>query len=147
MNVLYYVITGLHILFCLFLILVVLLQQGKGQDLASAFGGGGSQTAFGPRGSATVLSRATAIAAGLFMVTSLTLSIVRPKEASLLDQVPALAPSATETTPEPEAVMPPVGDALESSSEAPPEAAPPDASPAADPGSGEPPVEGDDSDQ
>jgi len=99
MNVLYYVIITVHILACLFLIAVVLLQQGKGQDLASAFGGGGSQTAFGPRGSATVLSRATTILAGVFMVTSLALSVLRPGSSSVLDQVPAAtaspAPAAT----------------------------------------------------
>jgi protein translocase SecG subunit len=55
---------------------VVLLQSGKAADLAGAFGGMGSQTVFGPRGSATVLSKATTIAAALFMVTSLTLSIM-----------------------------------------------------------------------
>ena len=75
MNVAYYAVVVLHILCCLFLIIVVLLQQGKNQDLASAFGGGGTQTAFGPRGSANVLSRATTILAGLFMVTSLALSM------------------------------------------------------------------------
>ena len=69
----------LHVIACLFLIAVVLLQQGKGQDLASAFGGGGTQTAFGPRGSATVLSRATTILAGVFMVTSLGLSLMQPE--------------------------------------------------------------------
>ena len=63
MAFLYYVIISVHIMVCFFLIAIVLLQQGKGQDLASAFGGGGSQTAFGPRGSATVLSRATTILA------------------------------------------------------------------------------------
>ena len=61
---------------CLFLVVVVLLQSGKAADLAGAFGGMGSQTVFGPRGSATVLSKATTIAAALFMVTSLTLSIL-----------------------------------------------------------------------
>src|SRR6478672_7127748 len=71
-----YVLTSLHVLICLFLIIVVLLQSGKAADLAGAFGGMGSQTAFGPRGSTTVLSKATAIAAGLFMVTSLSLSII-----------------------------------------------------------------------
>jgi preprotein translocase subunit SecG len=71
----------------------VLLQQGKGQDLASAFGGGGTQTAFGPRGSANVLSRATTILAGVFMVTSLALTILRPKESSVFDKnAPAGAP-------------------------------------------------------
>ena len=77
MAFLYYLIIFLHVVACFFLIAVVLLQQGKGQDLASAFGGGGTQTAFGPRGSATVLSRATTILAGVFMVTSLALSIIR----------------------------------------------------------------------
>jgi len=94
MTIVYYLVLALHIAACLFLISVVLLQQGKGQDLASAFGGGGSQTAFGPRGSATVLSRATAILAGLFMITSLTLSLVKPKEASLLDEIPQTAAPA-----------------------------------------------------
>src|SRR6266508_6751061 len=95
MVIAYYVIVFLHIVACLFLIGVVLLQQGKGQDLASAFGGGGSQAAFGPRGSATVLSRATTILAGLFMVTSLTLSVLRYRESSILDTIkaPAAAPS------------------------------------------------------
>jgi len=95
MNIVYYIIVGLHVIACLFLITVVLLQQGKGQDLASAFGGGGSQAAFGPRGSATVLSRATTILAGLFMVTSLTLSVLRYRESSILDTIkaPAAAPS------------------------------------------------------
>jgi len=87
MAIAYYVVVGLHVVACLFLIGVVLLQQGKNQDLASAFGGGGTQTAFGPRGSANVLSRATTILAGVFMVTSLALSILRPKTSSFLDQV------------------------------------------------------------
>lgn len=70
------VLTIVHVLVCLFLIVVVLLQSGKAADLAGAFGGMGSQTVFGPRGAATALSRATTIAAGLFMVTSLTLGLV-----------------------------------------------------------------------
>ncbi len=89
----YYLVVTVHVIACLFLIAVVLLQQGKGQDLASAFGGGGSQAAFGPRGSATVLSRATTILAGLFMVTSLTLSVLRYRESSILDTVKAPAAS------------------------------------------------------
>ena len=80
----------------------MLLQQGKGQDLASAFGGGGTQTAFGPRGSATVLSRATTILAGLFMVTSLALTIIRPSRSGVLDAVPA-----TVATPGPAAASAP----------------------------------------
>jgi len=94
MNIAYYVIAVLHVVACLFLIGVVLLQQGKNQDLASAFGGGGTQTAFGPRGSANVLSRATTILAAVFMVSSLALSMLRPRSSSILDQVqtPAASP-------------------------------------------------------
>jgi preprotein translocase subunit SecG len=95
MAFLYYLIVFLHIVACLFLIAVVLLQQGKGQDLASAFGGGGTQTAFGPRGSATVLSRATTILAGVFMISSLTLSLMRPTRSGVLDQVPGVAATPT----------------------------------------------------
>jgi len=73
----------IHILVCVFLIIVVLLQSGKAADLAGAFGGMGSQTAFGPRGSATLLSKATTISAVLFMVTSLSLSILATKNAGL----------------------------------------------------------------
>ncbi len=72
-----------HVVVCLFLIVVVLLQSGKAADLAGAFGGMGSQTAFGPRGSATLLSKATTISAVLFMVTSLTLSILATRSAGL----------------------------------------------------------------
>jgi len=70
-----YLLTAIHILVCFFLVIVVLLQSGKAADLAGAFGGMGSQTAFGPRGAATVLSRATTFAAVLFMVTSVSLSM------------------------------------------------------------------------
>lgn len=101
MSVLYYVFIALHVIACLFLIGVVLLQQGKGQDLASAFGGGGSQTAFGPRGSANVLSKATTILAGLFMVTSLGLSILRPRPKSVLEKVQAPAASPAPSVPAP----------------------------------------------
>jgi preprotein translocase subunit SecG len=71
---LYYVITALHVLVCFILILVVLLQSGKGADLAGAFGGGGTQTAFGSRGPASFLSKATTVAAVVFMLTSILLS-------------------------------------------------------------------------
>jgi preprotein translocase subunit SecG len=74
-------LTIVHVIVCLFLVIVVLLQSGKAADLAGAFGGMGSQTAFGPRGSATVLSKATTIAAALFMVTSLSLSIMASRSA------------------------------------------------------------------
>jgi preprotein translocase subunit SecG len=69
-------ITLFHVIVCLFLIIVVLLQSGQAADLAGAFGGMGSQTVFGPRGGATLLSKATTAAAVLFMLTSLTLVIL-----------------------------------------------------------------------
>jgi preprotein translocase subunit SecG len=69
-------ITIVHVIVALILILVVLLQTGKRADLAGAFGGGGSQTAFGTRGAATLLSKVTTTAAVLFMLTSLGLSLV-----------------------------------------------------------------------
>ena len=73
--------TVIHIIVCLFLVIVVLLQSGKAADLAGAFGGMGSQTAFGPRGSATVLSKATTLAAAMFMVTSMSLAILATRSA------------------------------------------------------------------
>ena len=91
MSVLYYLVLILHLIACFFLIAVVLLQQGKGQDLASAFGGGGTQAAFGPRGSATLLSRVTTGLAAVFMITSISLAIIKQKQASVLDTIPAAA--------------------------------------------------------
>jgi preprotein translocase subunit SecG len=65
----------IHVIVCLFLIAVVLLQQGKSADLAGAFGGQGSQTAFGPRGAANVLTRLTTWSAIIFMITSISLTV------------------------------------------------------------------------
>jgi preprotein translocase subunit SecG len=69
-------LTAVHVVVALVLILVVLLQSARGTDLAGAFGGMGSQTAFGPRGTTTFLSKTTAVLAVIFMVTSLTLAIL-----------------------------------------------------------------------
>lgn len=80
-------LTFIYILVCLFLIIVVLLQSGKAADLAGAFGGMGSQTAFGPRGAATVLSKATTIAAIIFMVGSIWLGIEHARQAGHGDSV------------------------------------------------------------
>jgi preprotein translocase subunit SecG len=79
----------LHVIICLFLIGVVLLQQGKSADLAGAFGGQGSQTAFGPRGAANLLTRLTTWSAVLFMVTSISLTILmsRTSERSVLSGI------------------------------------------------------------
>jgi preprotein translocase subunit SecG len=83
----YILVLLIHIVVCLFLIIVILLQSGKAADLAGAFGGMGSQTAFGPRGSATLLSKATTASAAIFMVTSLTLSILATRGAGLATTV------------------------------------------------------------
>ena len=85
----------IHVFVCLFLIIVVLLQSGKAADLAGAFGGMGSQTAFGPRGSATLLSKATTISAILFMVTSLSLSIMATRNAGLGTSVLESSPKSS----------------------------------------------------
>jgi preprotein translocase subunit SecG len=71
---LYYLIAAIYVLVCLSLIGSILLQQGKGGDIANAFGGGGSQAAFGARAGATLLTRATSILAALFVVLSLVLT-------------------------------------------------------------------------
>jgi len=91
----------LHIGVSLFLIFVVLLQSGQAADLAGAFGGGGSQTALGMRGAATLLQKMTTAAAVIFMLTSLFLGIVGRSESSLLerleDQPAATQPAETGT--------------------------------------------------
>src|SRR6202048_4940205 len=76
-------LTIIHVIVCLFLIGVVLLQQGKSADLAGAFGGQGSQTAFGPRGAANMLTRLTTWLAIIFMVTSIALFDLIDKHASV----------------------------------------------------------------
>ena len=91
----YGLVLAVHVIVCIFLIIVVLLQSGKAADLAGAFGGMGSQTAFGPRGSATLLSKATTMSAILFMVTSLSLSILATRNAGLGTTVLETAPQGT----------------------------------------------------
>ncbi len=92
MTFLFYTI---HVVICLFLILVVLLQQGKGADL-SVFGGGGTMTAFGARGAATLLHKMTVFAFVSFIVTTLTIGILQKQSdgSSVMIDVPA-APVAT----------------------------------------------------
>src|SRR4029077_10251336 len=93
-------ITIVHIIVCFFLIVVVLLQSGKSGDIAAAFGGMGSQTAFGPRGAATALSKATTWSAIIFMVTSITLSVMASRGGSTSNSVlQGITPSQTKTQP------------------------------------------------
>ena len=94
-------ITIIHVLVCLILIVAVLLQSGKAADLAGAFGGVGSQTAFGPRGTATILSKITTVSAILFMVTSLGLWMLSFKgDKSVVKGEPAGKPAAAATSPQ-----------------------------------------------
>ena len=119
----YYVIAFLYVLVCMVLLLVVLLQQGKGGDIANAFGGGGSQAAFGARAGATVLSRATTICAVLFMVLALTLGILgqRGPGSVIGGRAPASAPANAPAAPVAPAPAAPTA----------PATAPPPATPAA----------------
>src|SRR3954465_11820824 len=90
----YYLFSTFYVVTCLILRLVILLQQGKG-DMAAAFGGGSSQSAFGARAGATVLSKATAILAVLFMVGALALAIMGQRgPGSLLSGAPGPRPAA-----------------------------------------------------
>jgi preprotein translocase subunit SecG len=94
-----WLLTTFFVLNCLVLIIVVLLQSGKAADLAGAFGGAGSQTAFGPRGAANVLSKATTWCAVMFMLCALAMVLRADKSAgtgsSILERVskPASKPA------------------------------------------------------
>ena len=102
----------IHVLTALGIVGLVLLQQGKGADMGAAFGGGGaSQTLFGARGSATFLSRATAILAAVFFVTSLTLAVVYSRHSadssrSITEQA---APAPTAPAPDAPPAAPETG--------------------------------------
>src|SRR2546429_6115718 len=104
--VLYYLLTFIYVLVCIFLLLVVLLQQGKG-DIAAAFGGGSSQSAFSARAGATVLSKATAVLAALFMIAAMALAIMGQRgpgsvvSGTAAPSVPKPAPTAPAKPPTP----------------------------------------------
>jgi preprotein translocase subunit SecG len=148
-----YIITALHVLVCLVLILVVLLQSGKGADLAGAFGGGGTQTAFGSRGPASFLSKITTVAAVVFMVTSITLSGMGTKTVSqsVLDGTESTAiPEPTQPETQQHAPAAPTAEEIrriqqeiEAKQQADPEqeAQPPDSAPAAKKTPDKPPAE------
>jgi len=133
----FYVISAIYVLVCLFLLLVVLLQQGKGGDMASAFGGSGSQAAFGARAGATILTKATTIAAVLFMLGALALAILgRRGPGSVVSGTSAPAPAQTpaaQTTPAaPASDATPESPAAQTTPAAPPTPVTPAAPPPAD---------------
>ena len=127
---LYIALVTVYVIICFFLILVVLLQQGKGADIAGAFGGGSSQTAFGARGATTFLHKLTTFAFVGFVLISMLLSIIeaRPK-ASVIDKaLPAAAasqkpappaPAPDGAAPSPAAAQPAPGNAAQPSSGSP----------------------------
>lgn len=134
---LYYLVAGIYVLVCLTLMLVVLLQQGKGGDIANAFGGGSSQAAFGARSGATVLSRTTAIAAAVFMIGAVILGVMGQRgPGSVLGTIDVPAPVPTPvTTPAPAAATPaatPAPATAPAESSAAPAATPAPAAPAAE---------------
>ena len=106
--ILIYVLKGIFVLTCIFLVLVILLQSGKGGDVAAAFGGAGSQTAFGPRGAQKPLEKATIIAAVLFMVLALLFSLpgFNGQSSVVSDDAPVSQPTPT-PTPSPAASVAP----------------------------------------
>ena len=111
---LYYLVVTLYVLVCGLLIITILLQQGKGGDIANAFGGGGSQAVFGARSGATLLTRATSVLAALFVVGALVLTVWGARGPSSVvggieGPAPTPAPPAN-ATPAPAATpMPPPG--------------------------------------
>ena len=97
---LYYLVATIFVVNCLVLLLVILIQQGKAGDMASAFGGGSSQAAFGARTGATLLTKVTWVSASLFFAGALALSIVSTRgPGSVIGSVPAPAPAATQPAP------------------------------------------------
>ncbi len=98
---LYYLVTTIYVVDSLVLVLVVLLQRGKGGDMASAFGGGSSQTAFGARAGATLLTRATTVCAVLFMLCAIILGVMseRGPGSVLSGTTPPAAPAGATETP------------------------------------------------
>ncbi len=104
MGIAYIVLVVLYVFVCFFLILVVLVQQGKGADIAGAFGGGGTQTAFGARGATTLLHKLTTGAFIAFIVMSLLLTVLqRHQRPSVMEK---LTPKTSAAVPKPVAPAP-----------------------------------------
>jgi preprotein translocase subunit SecG len=110
---LYYLIVTLYVLVCGLLIITILLQQGKGGDIASAFGGGSSQAVFGARSGATLLTRATSVLAALFVIGAITLAAWGSRGPGSvvggIDGPPPAPAPAVNATPAPAPVPPPPG--------------------------------------
>lgn len=109
---LYYLVVTLYVLVCGLLILTILLQQGKGGDIASAFGGGSSQAVFGARSGATLLTRATSVLAALFVIGAIVLTVWGQRGTSSVvggvqGPPPAPAPAPVNATPTPAVPAPP----------------------------------------
>jgi preprotein translocase subunit SecG len=100
----------IHVIVCIALIMIVLLQTGKGGDMGAAFGGGSSQSLFGSTGASTFLSKATTVAAVVFMITSLALAYMSSNQTGksiMTDtQAPVSAPATSETKPDEAQSMP-----------------------------------------
>ncbi|HET6414259.1 MAG TPA: preprotein translocase subunit SecG [Anaeromyxobacter sp.] len=101
-------VTIIHVVVCVFLILVILLQAGKGGGMGAGLGGA-SQTVFGGRGSQSFLGRLTSISAGIFMLTSVWLAYHSSRNVSVVEEPPAPAPAAPApgTSPAPKEAAPP----------------------------------------
>ena len=105
----YIILTIVHIFVCVFLILVVLLQTGRGSDIGAVFGGGGSQTLFGSAGPGTFLGKVTVGVAVVFMITSLTMAsgiLTKPPESIMDEEVPAASQEAPDSVPQEEPTVP-----------------------------------------
>lgn len=94
-------LTVLHVMVCIVLILVVLVQKGRGAEIGAVFGGGASTTVFGSRGAGNFLTKLTTVSAVVFMVTSLSLSYIANTRAtrSIFEEGEAAPPAAEETLP------------------------------------------------
>src|SRR5687768_3864157 len=107
---LYYLVVTLYVLVCVLLVITILLQQGKGGDIANAFGGGSTQAVFGARSGATLLTRATSVLAALFVIGALTLTVWGTRGTSSVVggiEGPPPAPAPVNATPVAPATPPP----------------------------------------
>ena len=104
---LYYLIVTLYVIVCGLLIVTILLQQGKGGDIASAFGGGTSQAVFGARSGATLLTRVTSVLAALFVIGALTLAAWGTRgTSSVVGGIEGPAPAPAPVVPAPASATP-----------------------------------------